>query len=123
MSIYDDVKEWHKACGLPVGTEQFTDWRVKIRRHNLILEEVQEIFDEWNMLNREKTLDGILDKIWVLVGTLVELGWDFEGAWAEVKRSNWSKVGAGLDGNGKLEKGPNFSPPDLARFARRKDEQ
>ena len=123
MSIYEDVKEWHKACGLPVGSEEFHDRDVLERRRKLILEEVQEILDEWYLMRREGVIDGILDTIWVLVGTLVELGWDFDGAWAEVKRSNWSKVGAGLDGNGKLEKGPNFSPPDLARFARRKDEQ
>ena len=123
MSIYDDVKEWHAACGLPVESEEFDDPDVRHRRNDLINEELSEIFEAWYRKYRTETLDGIIDTIWVLVGTLVELGWDFEGAWAEVKRSNWSKVGAGLDGNGKLEKGPNFSPPDLARFARRKDEQ
>lgn len=47
---------------------------------------------------------------------------DFEGAFAEVQRSNMSKLG--LDGKpiysdaGKIMKGPNFSEPELAQFLR-----
>lgn len=69
------------------------------------------------MLNRDmvETADGIADLIYVLCGTALALGIDLDRVFAEVQRSNMTKVAdAQFREDGKLMKGPNFSPPDIA---------
>ena len=65
-------------------------------------------------------LDAIVDSIYVLIGMAVAFGFDLQGAFDEVQRSNMSKLGA--DGkplyreDGKVLKGPNFRPPQLEKY-------
>lgn len=66
----------------------------------------------------EQFLDAITDEQWVGTGALADLGWDAEGAFDEVHRSNWTKAAWNMDAGGKLQKGPNFDPPKLGRFIR-----
>ena len=62
-------------------------------------------------------VDAVCDLIYVLAGSLVSFGVDLDKCFAEVHRSNMSKLGE--DGkpivreDGKILKGPNFTPPDL----------
>lgn len=66
------------------------------------------------------TLDAICDSIYVLIGLALKMGFDLDGAFREVHRSNMSKLGE--DGkpikreDGKILKGPNFTPPDLTPY-------
>jgi predicted HAD superfamily Cof-like phosphohydrolase len=65
--------------------------------------------------------DALGDMLYILCGTIIEHGLQdkIEAVFAEIQRSNMSKLGA--DGqpiyreDGKVMKGPNYSPPDLAR--------
>ena len=65
--------------------------------------------------------DALGDMLYILCGTIIEHGLQdkIEEVFAEIQRSNMSKLGA--DGqpiyreDGKVMKGPNYSPPDLAR--------
>ena len=65
-------------------------------------------------------LDAIVDSIYVLIGMSVAFGFDLQGAFDEVQRSNMSKLGA--DGkplyreDGKVLKGPDFRPPQLEKY-------
>lgn len=67
----------------------------------------------------EDFLDAIIDSMWVLAGLGYALGYDVAGAWAEVQRSNESKL---VDGkllkreDGKVLKPDTFSPPNLSPF-------
>jgi len=64
--------------------------------------------------------DALGDMLYILCGTIIEHGLQdkIEEVFAEIQRSNMSKLGA--DGqpiyreDGKVMKGPNYSPPDLA---------
>lgn len=71
------------------------------------------------ILNRELFLDSLCDQIVTAVGVAYMNGFDIVGALQEVNRSNWSKFENGeplFDENGKIKKGPNYSPPDLSKF-------
>lgn len=64
-------------------------------------------------------LDSLCDQIVTAVGLAYMMGYDIRGALAEVNRSNWSKFENGepiFDENGKIKKGPNYSPPDLKAY-------
>lgn len=64
-------------------------------------------------------LDADIDLAWVTVGAALSSGADVLGAMKEVARSNFSKMVDGKmvkDANGKVIKGPDFSPPYLAPF-------
>lgn len=62
-------------------------------------------------------LDAIADEMYVLIGMANVLGMDLTGGFAEVHRSNMSKLGADgkpiFNAAGKTMKGPNFKHPDL----------
>ncbi len=58
-------------------------------------------------------VDGLCDLLYVVYGTAVTMGVDLEPVFAEVQRSNMTKDGGGKDAGGKIEKGPNFTPPDV----------
>lgn len=69
--------------------------------------------------NPEEFLDSLCDQIVTAVGVAYMMGYDIRGALSEVNRSNWSKFENGepiFDENGKIKKGPNYSPPDLKAF-------
>lgn len=57
--------------------------------------------------------DGVADVEYVVGQGPLIAGYDGEAALAEVIRSNATKVSGGLVG-GKVQKGPNYSPPNLA---------
>ena len=87
-----------------------------------------EYFKEWRTDDDGKTvavfqklelLDALCDQIVTAVGVAYMMGYDIEGALAEVCRSNESKFEDGnpvFDRNGKIAKGKNYTAPDLARF-------
>ena len=65
------------------------------------------------------TLDDLCDVIITCIGMAYVLGYDLQGALAEVNRSNWSKFQDGnvlRDKHGKIMKGKDYSPPNLAQF-------
>ena len=64
-------------------------------------------------------LDSLCDQIVTAIGVAHMLGMDIESALAEVNRSNHSKFEDGkavFNEQGKISKGKNYTPPDLARF-------
>ena len=87
----------------------------------LVREESQEFWDGIATNNDLETLDGIADTIWVLAGFAHSKGWDINGAFNEVARSNMSKVDS-VSGklikraDGKVLKPETYSPPDLSEF-------
>lgn len=65
-------------------------------------------------------LKELADLRYVTEQCAVVMGLDIDGAFAEVHRSNMTKLGAdGLpirDGGGKVLKGPGYEPADMERF-------
>ena len=70
--------------------------------------------------NRKGFLDGLLDTIVTSVGSAHHTKMDIVGGLAEVNRSNFSKFDDDgnpiFDENMKVQKGPNYTKPDLTPF-------
>ena len=118
------VKDFHKANGLPVGTVAISDdfsnisdkdaKRIQLRS-DLVAEEFQELIGAESC---EEIMKEACDLVYVILGTFVEFGWDFDEAFKRVHESNMSKLDA--EGkpiyreDGKVLKGPNYHKPDLS---------
>jgi predicted HAD superfamily Cof-like phosphohydrolase len=118
----DGVKQFHETYGLPVkDAPDLTDRRTNDLRISLLQEELDELKEALADGNEKEVLDALTDLQYVLDGAYLSLGYHLlkEPAFNEVQRSNMSKLGK--DGkpvirpeDGKILKGPDYSPPDLA---------
>ncbi|MBU6235195.1 MAG: nucleoside triphosphate pyrophosphohydrolase family protein [Alphaproteobacteria bacterium] len=116
------VEEFHATYGLPIKNEPcITDERTNNLRIGLLQEELDELKEALAEGDEVGVLDALTDLQYVLDGAYLSLGYHQlkEVAFMEVQRSNMSKLG--LDGkpvvrpeDGKILKGPNYTPPDLA---------
>ena len=80
-----------------------------------------EIDEITTMSGKDKIqmLDDIVDEIVTRIGIAHNMGFDIEGALAEVNRSNFSKFEDDkpvFDANGKITKGNHYTPPELGKF-------
>lgn len=133
QSLVDDVSAFHHVTDTPVLTEpQFpSDDRI-ILRLALIREETRETIAALEAAyisseldeppgDLEETADGIIDAIYVLVGTGIELGLPMQALWDEVQRANMAKAIEQPDGtfrvmkraDGKVLKPEGWEPPDI----------
>jgi len=121
MSNFDDVKHFMEVYGQEVKTKSsFPSKKIIKLRYDLIKEEL----DELNLAIKEKNLievaDALTDLLYVVYGAGHAFGIDLDKCFAEVQRSNLSKLD--IDGkaiyndNGKVMKGPNYSKPNLKQF-------
>jgi predicted HAD superfamily Cof-like phosphohydrolase len=97
-----------------------SDERVNELRLQLLQEELNELQDAIESGDTVAALDALSDLQYVLDGAFLSLGFSKHPAFEEVHRSNMSKLDdAGLPirrADGKILKGPNYSPPDLTRY-------
>ena len=117
------VHQWNQAFG--INEPEFidiTDEEVNALVVSLLDEEVNELREALLEKNHVKVLDALTDIQYVLDGAYLRLGYSpqlKDLAFAEVQRSNMSKLGE--DGqpirreDGKILKGPNYTPPDLEK--------
>lgn len=95
------------------GTDSFDIERLE----GLIDTTVRIMFNERKF---EHVMGAMRDIVYYIDGVGKALGYDLDGAFAEVHRSNMSKLGD--DGkpvkriDGKVLKGPSYTPPNLAPF-------
>lgn len=108
-----DVKTFMLACDQlkEVETDAPLYWR-------LIKEEFDELTDA---STRVEELDACMDLIWVILGYAHARGFNVEGGWNEVTRSNMSKIDpetgkVNKREDGKVMKPATFSPPNLEPF-------
>lgn len=121
MSNFDDVRHFMEVYGQEVKTKSsFPSEKIIKLRYDLIKEEL----DELSLAIKEKNLievaDALTDLLYVVYGAGHAFGIDLDKCFAEVQRSNLSKLD--IDGkaiyndNGKVMKGPNYSKPNLKQF-------
>lgn len=70
-------------------------------------------------IQRNALLDSLCDQIVTAIGVAHMMGFDIEGALAEVNRSNFSKFENGkpvFNEHGKISKGVNYQAPNLSPF-------
>ena len=120
---FERVKEFMKSFGQEVKSKpKWPKEDTMELRIDLIEEELGEFKDA--ILSADGTLvdvaDALSDLLYVVYGAGHSFGIDLDDCFAEVHRSNMSKLGE--DGkpiyreDGKVLKGPNFSEPDLTNI-------
>lgn len=119
MNIFRDQSKFMKACDQTVDSNNPDQFNLYV---NLIEEEFGELKQALQTPggDRVEVLDALIDILVVTVGAVHSAGFDGEGAWREVMRSNFSKISE--DGkvrkreDGKVLKPVTYSPPDLAPY-------
>lgn len=117
---FELVADFHNAMGMTVGKWPPTQEEA-ILRATLIEEEYEEVANEMlgyfpEQMNKQKIAKELADLLYVVYGTAVSFGIPIDDVFAEVHRSNMSKL---VDGkplkreDGKVLKGPNYSPANL----------
>lgn len=113
--VFKDQEQFMIACDQTVGE---TNYQQKLLYFKLIEEEFNELKSAGSALEE---LDALIDILVVTIGALHSGGFDAEGAWNEVIRSNMSKIdpttGKVLKrSDGKVLKPPSFSSPNLKPY-------
>ena len=115
MTNFGMVSEFMNAFGQEVKTK--TEKETQVLRYALIAEELNEFVDAMKQEDLVEVADALADLLYVVYGAGHAFGIDLDKCFAEVQRSNMSKLGE--DGkpmyrdDGKVMKGPNFSEPQL----------
>ncbi len=116
----EDVKEFRRCYGINTPAKTAEEIKTQFKCVNEEFYELYEALIRSYFAPSVKILDGICDLLYTTIGLALALGCDIEGAFAEVQRSNMTKLGA--DGkpiyreDGKVLKGPNFEPPRLEPY-------
>lgn len=114
--MYSDVVKFIEACDQKPSEETFKLYS------KLIEEEFQEFCVAFHMKDEVEQLDACMDMIWVILGYCHLKGYDVDGAWSEVARSNHAKIDPQTGkvikrDDGKILKPADWTPPDLKSFA------
>jgi predicted HAD superfamily Cof-like phosphohydrolase len=121
MNPFRDQEKFMKAC------DQTTDnWNVE--QFNLYVNLIEEEFsDELKTAIKNcdnvEIVDALIDILVVTIGALHSMGADAEGAWKEVMKTNFAKIGE--DGkvrkreDGKVLKPVGWVPPNLEPFVKK----
>lgn len=118
------VQEFHQAFGLGTNEQPTADLgaeKIKLR-YELMKEENEEYLEAAGKGDLFEVADALGDMLYILCGTIIEHGMQHKIAevFDEIQRSNMSKLGE--DGkplyreDGKVLKGPRYSPPDLQKI-------
>ena len=113
--MYNDVCKFIDACD-----QESSAKNVKLYK-TLIDEEVGEFRSAYYACDEVEQLDACMDMIWVILGYCYMKGWNVDGAWNEVARSNLMKINpetgkVNKREDGKVLKPEGWTPPQLEQF-------
>lgn len=117
--MINDVQTWIENAGQTTNTDNEAQRNLYAK---LITEEYGEFVSAFVDGDDTEQLDAVCDLIWVTIGYALSRGWDINGAFQEVVRSNFSKFdpATGMpiknEETGKIMKSESFSPPNLSPF-------
>ncbi|MBL61045.1 MAG: phosphoribosyl-ATP diphosphatase [Candidatus Pelagibacter sp.] len=121
MSNFYSVKKFMATFGQEIKYKpEFPDKKIQDLRISLINEELQELKRAIKLNDLKEVADALTDILYVTYGAGHAFGINLDKCFAEVQRSNMSKLGE--DGKpiyneeGKVLKGPNYFEPDLEKF-------
>ena len=118
MSNFEDVKTFMKTFGQETKVKaEFPKEKIVKLRYDLIHEELKELQNAMTTRDLKEIADALTDLLYVTYGAGHAYGINLDKCFAEVQRSNMSKLGQ--DGKpiynekGKVMKGPNYFEPNL----------
>jgi len=120
MNTFRDQEKFMRACDQTVdafNTDQFNMYL------KLIEEESEELGDAIAAHDKVETLDALIDILVVTIGAIHSAGFDGEGAWKEVMKTNFAKIDKKTGKvrkreDGKVLKPIGWTPPDLKPFVK-----
>ena len=118
---FRDQEKFMRACDQSVDTLNPEQYKLYL---DLMEEEWKELKAALLMENRVEQLDALLDFIVVTVGAIHSGGFDGEGGWKEVMRTNLAKIDKDTGKvrkreDGKVLKPLGWVPPDLTSFVKK----
>ena len=114
---FRDQEKFMRACDQSVTGD---DAQYKMYR-DLITEEYKELQVAVDENNTEEQLDALIDILVVTIGAIHSAGFDAEGAWKEVMKTNFTKIDRETGKvrkreDGKVLKPVGWTAPDLKPF-------
>ena len=121
MSNFEDVRIFMKTFGQEVKDKAgFPNDKIQQLRLDLIKEELDELKKAMKTKNLKEVADALTDILYVTYGAGHAYGINLDKCFAEVQRSNMSKLNENgkpiYNEKGKVMKGPNFFEPNLKKF-------
>lgn len=117
-SNFEKVREFHQKFNHPIElAPKWPEITLVDLREDLIREEFEELQEAIEDRDIVAVADALTDMLYVIYGMGHVMGINLDACFAEVHRSNMTKLGK--DGkpiyreDGKVLKGPNFEKPDL----------
>jgi predicted HAD superfamily Cof-like phosphohydrolase len=117
---FRDQEKFMRACDQSVegfNSDQFNMYL------GLIEEEAKELAEAIEAHDEVETLDALIDIIVVTIGAIHSAGFDADGAWKEVMKTNFAKIDKETGKvrkreDGKVLKPLGWTPPDLKPFVK-----
>jgi predicted HAD superfamily Cof-like phosphohydrolase len=118
MTNFNMVREFMDVFGQEVkDTPKLPKRSVQALRVKLIAEELKELREALKDKDIVEVADALTDILYVTYGAGLAFGIDLDKCFAEVQRSNMTKLGENgkplYREDGKIKKGPNYEDPDL----------
>lgn len=118
---FKDVDTFQAACD---QTPSDANYKMYL---SLIKEEFDELQEALAANDQVEQLDALLDILVVTIGAIRTAGWDGEGGWNEVMRTNFAKIDPETGKvrkreDGKVLKPEGWTAPELAPFLTTKEE-
>lgn len=115
VNPFKDIDTFHTACDQEPNKENYSMYL------RLIDEEYTELQDALEADNRLEQLDALIDILVVTMGAIRAGGFDSQGAWEEVMRTNFAKIDTNTGKvrkreDGKVLKPDGWRPPDLKPY-------
>ena len=117
---FRDQEKFMKACDQSV--DKYNEKQYKLYCE-LIAEEFTELNSAITQQDRVEQLDALIDILVVTIGAIHSAGFDAEGAWKEVMRTNFAKIDKETGKVRKREDGKVLKPlgwttPELGQFVK-----
>jgi predicted HAD superfamily Cof-like phosphohydrolase len=115
---FRDQEKFMKACDQTVDKFNEDQYNMYL---GLIEEEMKELQVAIDSFDRVEQLDALIDILVVTIGAIHSAGFNAEGAWKEVMKTNFAKVDHDTGKvrkreDGKVLKPIGWKPPELAQF-------
>lgn len=119
---FRDQEKFMKACDQSVESWNVDQFNLYVK---LIEEEKKELDEAIAACDNVEILDALTDILVVTIGAIHSAGFDAEGAWKEVMKTNFAKVDSETGKvrkreDGKVLKPTGWTPPELAPFVEKK---